>query len=100
MRILDRKAMKTEKGISFTDVHMRRLESKGRFPKRIHTGANRVGWVEEEVDEYIRARMKERDDPNRPVKKRGRPWEAKQEAARARAAAKAAAANSTTTTTE
>jgi prophage regulatory protein len=93
MRILDRAALKTEKGIRFTDVHLRRLEIQGRFPKRIHIGENRIGWVEAEVDQYIRDRMAERDDPNRPLKPRGKPWKARQEAARA----KAAAANTTTT---
>lgn len=34
---------------------------KGAFPKPINLGGRRVGWVEAEVNEWITAKMAERD---------------------------------------
>lgn len=33
----------------------------GRFPKPIRLSARTVGWLEAEVDEWLRSRVKERD---------------------------------------
>ena len=49
------------KGISFCRVHLDRLEKAGTFPKRVHLGPNRVGWVEAEIDRWLAARVAERD---------------------------------------
>ncbi len=48
--------------IPYSDMHIWRLELAGRFPKRIHLGANRVGWSYRELQEWIAARKAERDD--------------------------------------
>jgi prophage regulatory protein len=45
-----------DRGIPFSRQHLGRLEAAGRFPARIQLGASRVGWVESEVDEWIRGR--------------------------------------------
>ena len=37
--------------------HIRRLEDAGQFPKRIRVGANRVGWVRGEVEQWLNDRM-------------------------------------------
>ena len=37
--------------------HVRRLEVAGLFPKRVQIGANRVGWVRAEVEQWISDRM-------------------------------------------
>jgi prophage regulatory protein len=38
------------------------LEKKGEFPLRVPLTARRVGWVEAEVEEWLRARVALRDD--------------------------------------
>jgi prophage regulatory protein len=40
-------------GINYSDVQLRRLESAGKFPKRVHLPSRRCMWVESEIVEYI-----------------------------------------------
>ena len=47
--------------IPYSQNHLRRLEAKGSFPKRIRIGANRVAWVRQEIDSWIEARLNERN---------------------------------------
>ncbi|MEM9148018.1 MAG: AlpA family phage regulatory protein [Pseudomonadota bacterium] len=44
---------------------MARLEKAGKFPRRVQIGPNRVGWVEDEVLEWLQERMDDRDVPSR-----------------------------------
>lgn len=37
--------------------HIRRLEEANQFPKRVRIGANRVGWIRAEVEQWINDRM-------------------------------------------
>jgi prophage regulatory protein len=37
----------------------------GQFPKRVRLGANRVGWVESEVLDWLQERIDRREDPDR-----------------------------------
>ena len=53
----------TERGIRFSKVHLWRLERAGKFPKRVPLGKARHGWLETEIDEWIEARLSERDGP-------------------------------------
>lgn len=46
--------------VPYSPNHIRRLENAGRFPKRIRIGANRVGWVRGEVEQWLKDRMGER----------------------------------------
>ena len=46
--------------IPYSQNHLRRLEAKGSFPKRIRIGANRIAWVREEIDSWIEARLNAR----------------------------------------
>jgi prophage regulatory protein len=50
-RWLSYKELKPLKGISYSRIHLKRLEDDGKFPKRIDTGA-RVYWWEHEIDEW------------------------------------------------
>ena len=50
-RWLSYKELKSLKGISYSRIHLKRLEDAGKFPKRIECGA-RVYWCEHEVDEW------------------------------------------------
>ena len=56
LRFLGKKDLEN-RGIHYCDVHLRRLESAGKFPKRVKIGDNRVGWVEEEIDAHQAARI-------------------------------------------
>ena len=62
MRLLRFPQLKSEKGIPFCRVHIDRLERANKFPSRIRLGTNTVARAEEEVDAWITARMKARED--------------------------------------
>lgn len=47
--------------VLYSPQHIARLEAVGLFPKRVQLGANRVGWVEAEVLEWLQARIDARD---------------------------------------
>ena len=39
--------------VPYSEAHIWRLEKNGNFPRRAHLGANRVAWVESEIDDWI-----------------------------------------------
>lgn len=41
--------------------HFARLEAAGQFPKRVRLGQHRVGWVKDEVLEWLQQRIERRD---------------------------------------
>lgn len=43
--------------VPYSPQHIRRLEYAEQFPRRVRLGANRVGWVREEVEGWINARI-------------------------------------------
>jgi prophage regulatory protein len=47
--------------VLYSPAHIARLEADGKFPKRVRIGSGRVGWVDQEVDDWLRARIAERD---------------------------------------
>jgi prophage regulatory protein len=51
------------KGISFSRVHINRLEKAGRFPRRVRLGPNTIAWREDELDDWSAARSNERGAP-------------------------------------
>ena len=50
-RWLSYKELKSLKGISYSRIHLKRLEDAGQFPKRVKTGA-RIYWLEHQIDEW------------------------------------------------
>ena len=48
--------------IPYSQNHLRHLEAKGQFPKRSRIGANRVAWVESEIDSWIEDRVNARTE--------------------------------------
>jgi prophage regulatory protein len=50
------------KGISYSKPHLWRLERGGKFPKRVPIGAGRYAYVETEIDDWIEARVRQRDE--------------------------------------
>jgi prophage regulatory protein len=64
MRLLSKKQVREV--VLYAPAHIDRLEKAGRFPKRVRLGPGRVGWVEDEVMEWLRVKIAERDTPTRP----------------------------------
>ena len=58
MRILSKKQLKEL--VLYSPQHIARMEKAGKFPKRIQLGPNRVGWVEDEVLNWLQPRLEHR----------------------------------------
>jgi len=50
-----------ERGISYSRVHIHRLVGAGKFPRPIKIGEKRTAWLERELDEWLDAKIAERD---------------------------------------
>ena len=61
MRMISFEKLRPEKGIRYTRQHIYNLEKMKRFPKRVQIGPNRIGWVESEIDEWLKAKADARD---------------------------------------
>ncbi len=63
-RIIDWKTLKTM--VPYCRQHIARLEKVGDFPQRVRLGngpRSRTGWVYDEVQAWIEARMNDRTPP-------------------------------------
>lgn len=59
MRIVSKRQLKEI--VLYSPQHIARLEKVGQFPKRVQLGPNRVGWVEDEVLDWLQSRLDLRD---------------------------------------
>ncbi len=59
MRILSKRQVKEL--VLYSPQHIARLEAAGQFPKRVKLGQCRVGWVEQEVLDWLQDRLDRRD---------------------------------------
>lgn len=59
MRMLSKRQLKEL--VLYSPQHIARLEEAGQFPKRVRLGANRVGWVESEVLDWLQERIDRRE---------------------------------------
>ncbi|MFI4973125.1 MAG: helix-turn-helix transcriptional regulator [Caulobacterales bacterium] len=59
MRLLSKRSVREI--VLYSPQHIARLEAAGQFPKRVRLGAGRVGWVKQEVLDWVHARIAERD---------------------------------------
>ena len=59
MRIVSKRQLKEL--VLYSPQHIARLEKAGQFPKRVRLGLNRVGWVEDEVLDWLKQRIDRRD---------------------------------------
>jgi prophage regulatory protein len=50
------------KGITYTRQHRDRLIDAGKFPKPVKGAGKANAWVESEIDDYIAARIRERNE--------------------------------------
>ncbi|WP_366524201.1 AlpA family phage regulatory protein [Henriciella sp.] len=63
MRILSKRQVREL--VLYSPQHIARLEKAGKFPKRVQLGPNRVGWVEDEVLDWLQQRLESREAPTR-----------------------------------
>lgn len=61
MRLITKKQVRDK--VTYSPTQIDRLEAEGKFPKRIRLGQLRVAWSEDEIDDWIKARLDERDKP-------------------------------------
>jgi prophage regulatory protein len=59
MRILSKRQLREL--VLYSPQHVARLEKAGTFPKRVSLGPNRVGWVEDEVLDWLKLRLDRRE---------------------------------------
>ena len=59
MRILSKKELRAL--VLYSPAHIDRLEKAGLFPKRVRLGPGRVGWIEDEVLDWLQRRIDLRD---------------------------------------
>lgn len=59
MRIISKRQLRDL--VPYSPQHIARLEKAGKFPKRVQLGPNRVGWVEEEVQDWLVAKAIQRE---------------------------------------
>jgi prophage regulatory protein len=59
MKLLDYADLKA-KGIRFSSTQLWRLMQAGKFPRQIKIGSKNA-WLEQEIDDFIAARVAERD---------------------------------------
>ena len=55
MRILSKRQVKEL--VLYSPQHIARLEKAGLFPRRVQLGPNRVGWVEQEILDWLDERL-------------------------------------------
>ncbi len=59
MKLLNKRQLKEL--VLYSPQHIARLEKAGQFPLRVKLGNCRVGWIEEEVLDWLQLRIDERD---------------------------------------
>ena len=62
MKMILGSRLDAEKGIPYTDRHRRRLEDQLKFPRRVKLSSSLTAYLEPEIDEWIAARIAERDE--------------------------------------
>ena len=63
MRMLSKRQLREL--VLYSPQHIARLEKAGLFPLRVQLGPNRVGWVEDEVLDWLQKRLDGREGPER-----------------------------------
>jgi len=59
MKLLSKKQVREM--VLYSPAHIARMEKAKTFPKRVRLGQGRVGWVEQEILDWIQLRIDERD---------------------------------------
>ena len=58
MRFLSKKQVRDL--VTYSYAHIARLEKAGRFAKRVPIGPGRVAWIEQEIQDWMQARVGDR----------------------------------------
>ena len=64
MRLVNKQGLR--RLVLYSPQHTQRLEDAGKFPRRVRLGNGprcRVGWVEQEVQDWLKERIARRDQP-------------------------------------
>jgi prophage regulatory protein len=61
MRLLSIDELKSIKGIVYSKSHLWRLIRAGKFPRPIRLGKNRIAFPEHEIEDFLKAKIAERD---------------------------------------
>jgi prophage regulatory protein len=48
------------RGITYSRRHLYTMENERKFPRRVPLGENRVGWIESEVDGWLKEKAESR----------------------------------------
>jgi prophage regulatory protein len=59
MRMLSKRQLREM--VLYSPQHIARLEAAGKFPKRVQLGQCRVGWIEQEVLDWLNERIRRRE---------------------------------------
>ena len=70
MRILTFPDLKNLKGIFYSRRYLRDLCEAGKFPQPVPISAARIGWVEEEVDQWLAEKIAQRGTDAAPSRDR------------------------------
>lgn len=60
LTILRRKQVEEKTGLSRSTIYLRIQE--GTFPRQLSLGARAVGWVESEIEDWLTAKLDNRDN--------------------------------------
>lgn len=61
MKFLNKRELRQKVTVSIQ--HITRLEKAGLFPKRVPLTEARVGWLESEIEDWMKERIAKRDAP-------------------------------------
>lgn len=61
LRLLPYEELVIKLGLTYSRRHIQRLESEGKFPKRVQLSERRHAWVLSEIEDYIKAAMAKRE---------------------------------------
>jgi predicted DNA-binding transcriptional regulator AlpA len=53
MKLITYQELRSAKGITYQRDHLRRKCKAGTFPTPVHLSERRIGWIEEEIDDYL-----------------------------------------------
>lgn len=60
IKLIDRAGLR-ERGITYCNLHLLRLERAGKFPKRVYIGPQRVAWPADEINDWLTERLGTRE---------------------------------------
>jgi prophage regulatory protein len=60
MKLLRYSDLNETRGIIYSRRHLYTMENERKFPRRVPLGENRVGWVESEVDDWLKEKAESR----------------------------------------